>query len=241
MLNRVILQDLLSSNLKQADKLLLILAYNSGVPKQVTAIRKIAKEFGLLKAKKWNISAILRSASAHAVRSANGWELNSAGKNHASNLVSSISTPPTKTAVKLRDELAKIKYAETRSFMSEALECYERSLYRAAVVLSWVGAISILYSEIIHHHVAAFNAEAIRRDAKWRPAKDADGLARMKEHDFLDVIEALSLIGKSVKEELQGCLKLRNGCGHPNSLKIDENRVAAHIEILILNIFNKFT
>jgi hypothetical protein len=29
-------------------------------------------------------------------------------------------------------------------------------------------------------------------------------------------------------------------CGHPNSLKIGEHAVAAHVEVLILNVFSKF-
>jgi hypothetical protein len=60
----------------------------------------------------------------------------------------------------------------------------------------------------------------------------------MKEHDFLQVLEVLSILGKNVKNELEGCLKLRNGCGHPNSLKLAESRCAAHIAVLVLNVFN---
>jgi hypothetical protein len=62
----------------------------------------------------------------------------------------------------------------------------------------------------------------------------------MKEAEFLDVLVALSILGKNVKQELENCLKLRNGCGHPNSLRIGEARVSAHIEILILNVFSRF-
>lgn len=94
----------------------------------------------------------------------------------------------------MRAKLAKIKDADTQSFLSEALECYKRSLYWAAVVLSWVAAISILYSEVVHQHLAAFTVEASKRDAKWRPAKNADGLAHIREDDFLNMIEALSVI-----------------------------------------------
>ena len=32
----------------------------------------------------------------------------------------------------------------------------------------------------------------------------------------------------------------RNGCSHPNSLKIGANTAAHHIEILLLNVFQKF-
>ena len=71
-------------------------------------------------------------------------------------------------------------------------------------------------------------------------AKNADDLTRMKEHEFLQVLESISAIGKNVKRELENCLNLRNACGHPNSLEIAENRVAAHLEILTLNVFSKF-
>ena len=63
----------------------------------------------------------------------------------------------------------------------------------------------------------------------------------MKETDFLDRIVALSIVGKNVKAELKECLDRRNGCGHPNSLKIGANTVTHHIEILLLNVFKPFS
>jgi hypothetical protein len=62
----------------------------------------------------------------------------------------------------------------------------------------------------------------------------------MKEYDFLQVLHAISVIGKNTKDELEGCLKLRNTCGHPNSHKIGEHRVTSHVETLVLNVFSKF-
>lgn len=53
-------------------------------------------------------------------------------------------------------------------------------------------------------------------------------------------LEAVSVLGKNVKQELQKCLQLRNGCGHPNSLQLADHKVSAHIEDLILNVFAKF-
>lgn len=116
------------------------------------------------------------------------------------------------------------------------------SLYRKrrAVVLSWTGAVAVLQDAVIASHLSDFNAEAVRRDAKWRAAKTADDLGRMKESEFLNVLSAISVIGKNVKQELEKCLDLRNAAGHPNSLRFGENRVAAHLEILILNVFSVF-
>jgi hypothetical protein len=118
--------------------------------------------------------------------------------------------------------------------------CAEQSLFRAAVVLSWVGATALLHDATITKHLSAFNAEASRRDAKWKPAKTGDDLGKMKEATFLEIAEAISIVGKNVRQELDGCLRLRNACGHPNSLKIGANKVAAHLETLALNVYAIF-
>ncbi|MDE2113073.1 MAG: hypothetical protein KGJ79_18200 [Alphaproteobacteria bacterium] len=136
--------------------------------------------------------------------------------------------------------LPSLKSDTAKAFLTEAIVCAEQSLFRAAVVLSWSGAVALLYDEIIARNLAAFNHEAVRRDAKWKLAKSVDDFGRMKEHTFLEIAEAISVIGRNVKQELETCLKLRNGCGHPNSLKIGPNKVAAHLETLALNVYTPF-
>ena len=86
-----------------------------------------------------------------------------------------------------------------RSFVEEAIACAEAGYHRAAVVLSWVGALAVLYELVTKKHLIAFNSEAQRRDAKWRSAKTTDDLARIKEYDFLQILEAISIIGKSTR------------------------------------------
>ena len=151
-----------------------------------------------------------------------------------------IGNPAVEAAHNLRTASGKLKAAGTRAFIEEAISCLEANFLRAAVVLSWIGAVAVLYEHVVSSHLAGFNAEAVRRDTKWRDAKTADDLSRMKEFDFLNVLESLSIVGKNVRKELQGALDLRNGCGHPNSLSIGPARVASHIEVLILNVFDKF-
>jgi hypothetical protein len=92
-----------------------------------------------------------------------------------------------------------------------------------------------------HRPRSSDDAPAARRDAKWRIAKQQNDLGRMKVHDFIDVCEAIGVVGKSVKQILQNeFLMLRNACGHPNSASVAENSVAAHIEKLIKNVFSRF-
>jgi hypothetical protein len=111
------------------------------------------------------------------------------------------------------------------------------SCCRGAVV---VGAVSLLYAHVVANELAAFNTEAKKRNAKWKTAKTRDDLTLMGEHDFLQILQAISVIGKNVKQELEHRLNLRNGCGHPNSLVVAESMVSAHLEALTLNVFAKF-
>lgn len=228
-------------NLSRTDKLLLCLAVDSDIPKSVNQVKEIAKGAGLSIVDKWNLSDLLTKSNGLAIRTAVGWELSPDGLDYVSKIASNfVSSPVPKVAAHLRNHLATISDPQISAFVEEAIRCLENKLYRAATVLSWIGAVSVLYEHMVNNHLAAFNAESMRRDSRWKDAKTRDDLAKMKESDFLDVLESISVLGKSVKQELKKCLELRNGCGHPNSLQIGESIVAAHIEVLILNIFSRF-
>lgn len=225
----------------KTDKLLLCISLDAKVPKSVSEIKEIAKRAGFRQMDKWNISSILSRSLGLAIRTESGWELANSGKARVAQLAgSAITSFSPKVASSLRAHLSNISNRDTAAFLDEAIRCYETKLYRSAVVLSWVGAISVLYDYVLSHKLVEFNAEATKRNIKWKPAKINDDLANMKEHDFLQVLQSISVIGKSVKDELDGCLRFRNGCGHPNSLKIGESRVSGHIESLMLNVFSKF-
>jgi hypothetical protein len=229
------------SGFSQADKLLLCAAFEVNNPKSIKAIKDIAKQAGFRVPDKWNVSSLLSRTGGLAIRTDIGWELTNSGRERVAQLAgTAISSFTPKVASGLRSHLASITNHETAAFLDEAIRCYETKLYRSAVVLTWVGAIAVLYDYVMSHKLMEFNAEAATRNPKWKIAKIKDDLANMKEHDFLQVLHAISVVGKSVKDELEGCLKFRNGCGHPNSLRIGESRVSGHIETLILNVFSKF-
>lgn len=236
------LKDLLhDKNLDKTDQLLLCLAAEPTGPKTVAEIREAAVSTGLRAAKKWNISLLLMRSGGRAIRGADGWELTATGREGVDKISPLRSAPVMHVSTSLRAALAKISNPDIASFVQESVTCLEAKLYRAAVVLSWVGAVAVLYEHVLKHELGNFNAEAKKRDPKWKDAKTSDDLARMKEHELLQVLEAISVVGKSVKQELEACLKLRNGCGHPSSLKVGENRTSAHIETLIDNVFLRFS
>lgn len=237
MLKPELLPDLLHSERRATkDRLLLVLAVDIARPKTLQDIRDLAVNAGWRAVRSVDVSKVLGRTKGLAIRTPKGWELTTSGRQYLVPLVQPTS-PVLVISQSLRDHLPSIMSADARAFADEAVKCYEARLYRAAVVLSWVGAVAVLHDHVVKNHLPEFNAEATRRDAKWRAAKDADGVGRMGEHDFLDVLAALSIIGKNVKDELQKALKLRNGCGHPNSLRVSEHQAAAHIELLIDNVF----
>ncbi len=239
MLPELQIKDLLAvSTLRQLDRALLLLAVRDPAPMKVSEIRALGAKHGLKGAKTFNASGYLSGSAGKAVSTKNGWELTKDGRDYAAALISEHASSTTPIVIStLRHHSGALADEHTRAYVHEAVVCFETRQFRAAVVLSWVGAVAVLQDHVIANHLAAFNAEAARRDPKWKAAKNRDDLSRMKEYDFLQVLEAISVIGKNVKQELEGCLKLRNGCGHPNSMKIGEHRVAGHIETLILNVY----
>ena len=235
------LKDWLNRDISQSDKLLIILA-TFEQPCEVKDIRRRGEEAGYKIPKSSNPSTTLGRAYPLAVKVPDGWEITERGRAHLEQLGFLANRPSVEhVEEKLRATLTGIADVQTRSFVEEAVKCLEYGLHRSAIVMSWIAAVHVLQSQVCAEHLSAFNQEAARIDTKWRPAKTVDDLGRMKESDFLDRIVAISLIGKSVKTELKECLNRRNSCGHPNSLEISNNTVAHHIEILVVNVFLKFS
>lgn len=226
-----------SGDLTRAEQLLLCLAQLGDGVHAVSEIRAVAQYLGISDA---NVSRDMQKLKSPAFQRKEGWALTSPGKKRAGELLGTTDAHVATQSSALRALLPKLTNT-VQEFVTEAVACFEARHFRATVVLSWVGAVSVLYAHVAQHRLADFNAEATRRDSKWRAAKSEDDLARMKEHEFLQVLEVLSIVGKNVKNELEACLKLRNGCGHPNSLKVAESRCAAHIEVLVLNVFDVFS
>ena len=222
-------------------KILFCLAVDSKSSKDVNEISILAQSAGFHIIKKWNVSDILAKSKGLAIRTPEGWELGPNGEELIRNLVGDlIISPPSKIAASLRKHLGAITDTQIKSFVIEAIECYERDLHRAAIVLSWVGAISVLQEYIIQNKLYDYNAEAKRRNGNWKDAKVREDFGRMKENDFLQILSSISVIDKSVKLELEKQLQLRNSCGHPTALKLSSHTVAAYIELLILNVFSQF-
>ena len=234
------LRTLLQSDITNGDKVLSLLAANSK-PSSIPELKLLAADHGLGAVGNWNVANYLGRLKGLAIKTTKGWELTDAGRLKAKSWGIGVgSATVVNTLHELRAEIASLASDDTRRFLIEAVNCVERGYFRAAVVMTWVAAVHEIQSFVLANNLQAFNAEALKRDAKWRPAKSIDGMSRMKESDFLEVADAIGVIGKNVKAELKNCLDRRNACGHPNSYLLKELTVAHHVEVLVLNVFSKF-
>lgn len=242
MLTKKQFRDLISSSeYPQRDKIFFALLFRDNQPLSINEIRSLLEVNGLKKVRQWNINTILDRAEGLVIETVEGWELTTNGLEYIYG-TSKKNTEESSRKINdsLRILLPQIKNQNTSKFVEEAIQSYEYKLYRSAVVLSWVGAIAVLYDYVLSNRLSDFNIESIKRDSKRKPVKNMDDLAKISEHEFLEILESISVFGKSVKQELQARLKMRNGCGHPNSFHLSDNMVAAHIESLIVNVFTQF-
>ena len=220
------------------NKIILLLGADPLKIKTVKNIRELGIECGLTEFKQKNLSYPLSCLKkGFAIRVTAGWELSDSGRAHLNKMMGG---PVVAVSSSLREYLEKITKIETKNFVEEAVQCFEAKLYRAAVVLSWVGAISVLHDHVFNNHLRKFNEKAKLNNPNWKDAKCTDDFTRMKESVFLVVCESASVYGRDVKKELEAALDFRNSCGHPNSLITGEHRVSGHIETLILNVYSKF-
>lgn len=224
--------------------LMLCLAFEDVRPKKVQQIREIAAKAGIARIRQTPVPAFMDALrrSGMAFRTNEGWELSKEGKKQVAAIAgTAASSPAVHVAGALRAHIAEISDTQTLEFLDEAIKCLEYKLFRSAIVLSWVGAVAVLHEHVVSKKLDEFNSEMMKRNSKAKAAKTKDDLAAaMKESDFLVILAAISVIGKNVKKQLEQCLDLRNACGHPSSLKVGENKAAAHIETLIQNVFAKF-
>lgn len=227
------------SNLTQCETVIILIATSDLDFHTPKIIQELAINHGVSRARRWNISSILTRNSNYFFKREKGWFLTALGKSKAAELGCCQSDTCVNNAP-IRSLLAQVPSSVAKDFFEESVKCYENGCYRAAVILAWESSIGVLYDRVLEHCLEEFNLEATKRVSKWKEARCFDDFSNMKESTFLDILCAISVIAKSTKQELQGCLTLRNGCGHPNTYLIGPQRALGCIESLWNNVHKRF-
>ena len=132
------LKDTLSdADLSKTDRLLLVLLADNAKPRSVGAIKNL------------NVSSLLDRTKGLAVRTKEGWQLTERGRAHVANILGTSTSPVKAASQALFDQLPAISDSDARKFTEEAVGCLEAGFYRAAVVLSWVGAMAVMRDHVL--------------------------------------------------------------------------------------------
>lgn len=176
------------------------------------------------------------------IRTAKGYQLE---RNKQLELQKSLHEGPAKveTSHLLRGLVSKVKSSQEKTFLQEAIDCYEIGARRAAIVMVWILTVYHLYQYIFNHELKRFNAALAKRKDKWIKIKTVskiDDFAEIPESKFIEIARSASVISNDVRKILDVKLGIRNSCGHPSGVSVSDVKATDFIMDLIENVIVKF-
>lgn len=141
----------------------------------------------------------------------------------------------------MRGLLNKVNSVEQKAFLEEAITCYEVKSYRAAIVMTWLLTVDVLYEFVVKNKLTGFNS-AMAKNGKYKnfTITKKEDFSELKENDFIMFLGSAAVITKDQKKILEEKLGIRNTAAHPNSIEIRESKASTVIEDLVPNIISKF-
>jgi hypothetical protein len=131
----------------------------------------------------------------------------------------------------------KIRDADIKAYLDEALKCLRVGALKACIVFLWSGAIRTIHNEMLAKGEAALNAAILKHDPKARAVKAVDDFAYIKDKTTLLASLDLGVFDKNQRDTLQDALDLRNRCGHPGKYHPGVKKVSAFVEDVVSIVF----
>jgi hypothetical protein len=139
----------------------------------------------------------------------------------------------------------KIPDLAERTYLNEALICYEHGAFRAAVVMTW---------NLAYHHLCDFVLTQRRDDFNNRwykklPGQHKNGqrsvvvmddfMEELKESEVIAICKDEGIITKDIWKIMDDKLGRRNSAAHASSVSIDQLQADAFIDDLVKNVVLK--
>jgi hypothetical protein len=130
---------------------------------------------------------------------------------------------------------------EYQDYLEEALACYERGLFRGAILLVWAATVQHLYliAQSQSGGIAAFeraNHDQFGSNRSYRKIKKLDDFRYLRDYDFIQLGEHAGMYNRTIRKMLHQRLDLRNDCGHPTKYQPGREETVIFIESLLLNV-----
>ena len=132
-----------------------------------------------------------------------------------------------------------------RTYLNEALICYENGAFRAAIVMTWNLSYHHLCDHILKNHLAAFNARWVikfagmhKNGTKTIKVID-DFMDELKESEVMVIAKDAGIITKNVFNIMEEKLKKRNAAAHASGVVINQLQADAYIDDVVNNVVLK--
>lgn len=142
----------------------------------------------------------------------------------------------------LRDLPGQIPDLAERTYLDEALICYENAAFRAAVVMAWNLAYHHLCDHVVKRRLSEFNARwVISYPGDHKKATKAisvidDFMEELKESQVIAICKDAGIITKDLWKIMDEKLGKRNSAAHASSVVISQLQADAFIDDLVKNL-----
>lgn len=143
----------------------------------------------------------------------------------------------------LRSLLPKVTDQHKRTFLQEAIDCYEIGARRAAIALTWSLTVHHLYEYVLSKKLNEFNATLAKntdKRIKITQVAIVDDFSEIPENKFVEFLRSSRIISNDVRKILDAKLGIRNSAAHPSSVMISEVKATDFIIDLVENVVLKY-
>jgi len=147
----------------------------------------------------------------------------------------------------LKDLPALIPNLAERTYLDEALICYENGAFRAAIVMAWNLAYHHLCDHIIKTRLADCNARwaikyaGMHKNGTRTIKVITDFMDELKEAEVIAIAKDASIITKDIWKIMDEKLGKRNSAAHASGVAIGQLQTDAFIDDLVKNVVLKIT
>lgn len=166
-------------------------------------------------------------------------------RDHQLSIQKALHTGPAKleTSLLLRGLVPKVSDAAERSFLQEAIDCYEIGARRASIVMTWQLAVHHMCAYVLASELAAFNSVLEKNNDKRVKTANVgkiDDFSDIPEGKLIEFLRSAKVISNDVRKILEAKLDIRNSYAHPSAVTVSDVKATEFIIDLIENVVTKF-
>ncbi|MEA5669029.1 hypothetical protein VA603_15900 [Stenotrophomonas sp. MH1] len=128
---------------------------------------------------------------------------------------------------------------DVADYLHEAVKCLQVNALRATVVFLWSAVTKEVRDRVFANGASVVDAAVAKHDKSPRrkAISKSDDLTYVKEKLLIQIASDLGVFDSNEKGVLEGCLDLRNKCGHPGKYNPGPKKVSSFIEDVIGIVF----